>query len=142
MVFHLLLPYQVQNNHNFDWESVEIIVLKPSYNKKLGSDMIHIKRQLHRTIEQCRVVIWSVSFCIGKNTPFLIFLFSILVLSLLSYFLKTLSTATSNFIIVNVVIERKWKNAIYVIVSKKFSTRVSLFFVCSWVHLLGIYTNF
>ncbi|KAG5311614.1 SETMR methyltransferase, partial [Acromyrmex insinuator] len=39
--------HRIEKNHNFKWDKVEILDVELSYNKKLISEMIHIKKQKH-----------------------------------------------------------------------------------------------
>ena len=39
--------HRIEENHNFKWDKVEILDIEPSYNKRLISEMVHIKKQKH-----------------------------------------------------------------------------------------------
>ena len=39
--------HRMVENHNFKWDKVEILDIEPSYNKRLISEMVHIKKQKH-----------------------------------------------------------------------------------------------
>ncbi|XP_018308772.1 uncharacterized protein [Mycetomoellerius zeteki] len=39
--------HRIDQNHNFDWDNVEILDREASFNKRLISEMVHIKRQTH-----------------------------------------------------------------------------------------------
>ncbi|KYN50362.1 hypothetical protein ALC62_15472, partial [Cyphomyrmex costatus] len=39
--------HRIENNYNFNWENVKILDIEPSYNKRLISEILHIKRQKH-----------------------------------------------------------------------------------------------
>jgi len=40
----MITEHRVNHNHNFNWKDIKIWT-EPSYNKRLISEMIHIKRQ-------------------------------------------------------------------------------------------------
>ena len=44
--------HRMDNDHNFDWENVEILDKEPSYIKRSISEMLHIKKQLNRLNKQ------------------------------------------------------------------------------------------
>ena len=35
----------MEENHNFKWDKVDILDIEPSYNKRLISEMVYIKKQ-------------------------------------------------------------------------------------------------
>ncbi|KYN06043.1 hypothetical protein ALC62_03043, partial [Cyphomyrmex costatus] len=37
----------IEKNHDFNWDNVEILDIEPFYNKRLISEMVHIKKQIH-----------------------------------------------------------------------------------------------
>jgi len=37
----------IKYNHKFDWDNVQILDTELNYNKKLVSEMLHIKKQKH-----------------------------------------------------------------------------------------------
>jgi len=37
--------YRMEENHNFKWDKVDILDIESSYNKRLISEMVHIKKQ-------------------------------------------------------------------------------------------------
>jgi hypothetical protein len=41
----VISTHRMDNNHNFDWENVEILDKEPSYKKRSISEMLHIKKQ-------------------------------------------------------------------------------------------------
>ncbi|KYQ50966.1 hypothetical protein ALC60_09904, partial [Trachymyrmex zeteki] len=43
----VITNHRIDQNHNFDWHNVEILDREASYNKRLISEMVHIKRQTH-----------------------------------------------------------------------------------------------
>ncbi|KYQ57302.1 hypothetical protein ALC60_03737 [Trachymyrmex zeteki] len=43
----VITNHRIDQNHNFDWDNVEILDREASYNKRLISEMVHIKRQTH-----------------------------------------------------------------------------------------------
>ena len=43
----VISKHRIEENHNFKWDKVEILDIEPSYNKRLISEMIHIKKQKH-----------------------------------------------------------------------------------------------
>ena len=42
----------MEENHNFKWNKVDILDRKPSYNKRLISEMVHIKKQKYEINRQ------------------------------------------------------------------------------------------
>ncbi|KYQ59927.1 hypothetical protein ALC60_01023 [Trachymyrmex zeteki] len=43
----VITSHRIDQNHNFDWDNVEILDREASFNKRLISEMVHIKRQTH-----------------------------------------------------------------------------------------------
>ncbi|KYQ51746.1 hypothetical protein ALC60_09135 [Trachymyrmex zeteki] len=43
----VITSHRIDQNHNFDWGNVEILDRETSFNKRLISEMVHIKRQTH-----------------------------------------------------------------------------------------------
>ena len=41
----MITEHRVNHNHNFNWKDVKILDKEPSYNKRLISEMIYLKRQ-------------------------------------------------------------------------------------------------
>ncbi|KYM96032.1 hypothetical protein ALC62_03912 [Cyphomyrmex costatus] len=39
--------HRIETNHDFNWSNVKILDMEPSYNKRLISEMVHIKKQTH-----------------------------------------------------------------------------------------------
>jgi len=44
--------YRLDNDHDMNWNGVEIVDMEPSYGKRLISEMIHIKKQSYGLNEQ------------------------------------------------------------------------------------------
>lgn len=43
----VIAEHFLQTGHEFDWSSIRILDKKPNYNKRLTSEMLHIKLQQH-----------------------------------------------------------------------------------------------
>ncbi|KYQ51473.1 hypothetical protein ALC60_09424 [Trachymyrmex zeteki] len=43
----VITSHRIDQNHNFDWDNVEILDREAFFNKRLISKMVHIKRQTH-----------------------------------------------------------------------------------------------
>jgi len=43
----VISDHRLNNDHEMDWNGVEIVDTEPSYGKRLISEMIHIKKQPH-----------------------------------------------------------------------------------------------
>jgi len=41
----VITDHRLEFNHEFDWDNVEVLDEEKNYNKRLISEMIHIKRQ-------------------------------------------------------------------------------------------------
>ena len=39
--------HRIEENNNFKWDKMDILDVEPSYNKRLISEMVHIKKQKH-----------------------------------------------------------------------------------------------
>lgn len=40
----VITDHRINYNHNFKWKDIKILDNEPSYNKRLISEMVHIKR--------------------------------------------------------------------------------------------------
>ncbi|EFN67524.1 hypothetical protein EAG_06209, partial [Camponotus floridanus] len=41
----IITEHRLHNNHDFNWDDVEILDIEAFYNKRLTSEMIYIKKQ-------------------------------------------------------------------------------------------------
>jgi len=59
--FSVVFSHRVKN-HEFDWESINILDSEPSWYKRIVSEMIHIKMQSHGINKQSDTEILSDSY--------------------------------------------------------------------------------
>jgi len=44
----IIIDHRLQEDHEFDWENIAILDEEFQYKKRLVSEMLHIRRQIHR----------------------------------------------------------------------------------------------
>jgi len=45
--YSVITEHILEFNHSFDWKNIKILDYEPNYNKRLISEMLHIKEQRH-----------------------------------------------------------------------------------------------
>jgi hypothetical protein len=54
--------HRIENNHDFDWNNIEILDIETSYSKRLISEMIQIKRHILTINKQSDTELLPVSY--------------------------------------------------------------------------------